>query len=191
MKKNLILLCVVATVGLAAYSGIFVYDRYFQAGRMWETPAVKPYENPIPVMDPGVVAMTTGARNPATLLAGGDARNLGPAEAVYRAADPASLASPFPTSDPEVVDQGKQGYFLYCQMCHGPDHDGQGTVGQSFAPLPGDLRSPRIQGLSDGLFFHEISYGVPGGRQPALATTIFPEDRWKIVHYVKSLGVRP
>jgi mono/diheme cytochrome c family protein len=192
MKKNLILICAVSAVFLAAYSGIFVYDRYLQAGRMWETPAVKPYENPIPVMEPGVVPMTIGGRNPQTILAAGHDRALDPVEAVYRAADPASLASPFPTSDPEVVDQGKQGYFLYCQMCHGPDHDGQGTVGQSFAPLPGDLRSAKIQGSSDGLLFQHISYGIPEeGRQPALATTIFPEDRWKIVHYVKSLGVRP
>ena len=38
----------------------------------------------------------------------------------------------------------------------------------------------------------ESSSGVdrPAARQPALATTIIPDDRWRIVHYVKSLGVR-
>lgn len=44
--------------------------------------------------------------------------------------------------------------------------------------------------MAVGLLFHEISYGIPEGRQPALATTMFPEDRWKVIHYVKSLGVR-
>jgi hypothetical protein len=38
--------------------------------------------------------------------------------------------------------------------------------------------------------FKEISFGVPGGRQPALATTIAVLERWQIVAYIKSLGVR-
>lgn len=68
MKRNLILACAALTVFLAAYSAIFVYDRYFQAGRMWETPAVKPYENPILVMDEGVVPVLTGSENPQLVM---------------------------------------------------------------------------------------------------------------------------
>ena len=64
-----------------------------------------------------------------------------------------------------------------------------GTVGQSFSPLPGDLRSAKVQKLTDGMMFKEISFGIPDGRQPALATTISEMDRWRIVAYVKSLGV--
>ena len=75
-------------------------------------------------------------------------------------------------------------------MCHGPNHDGKGTVGQSFSPLPTDIRSAKVQALPDGVHFKEISYGIPDGRQPALATTITVLDRWRIVAYVKSLGVR-
>jgi hypothetical protein len=75
-------------------------------------------------------------------------------------------------------------------MCHGPNHDGKGTVGQSFHPLPTDLRSAKVQSKAEGVHFKEISYGVPKGRQPALATTIPVLDRWRIVAYVKSLGVR-
>ncbi|MGD8252019.1 MAG: cytochrome c [Desulfobacterales bacterium] len=190
MKRNLILACAALTVFLAAYSVIFVYDRYFQAGRMWETPAVKPYENPILVMDDGVVPVLTGSENPQLVMTHLASRPLNEVEAVYRAADPLTLTSPLNPRDPEVLKRGKEAYFLYCYMCHGPDHDGQGTVGQSFAPLPGDLRSPKVQTMAVGQLFHEISYGIPGGRQPALATTMFPEDRWKVIHYVKSLGVR-
>lgn len=191
MKKNLIIICAVLTVFFSAYSVIFVYDRYFRAGRMWETPAVKPYENPILVMEAGVVPVMTGSENPLRIMGQGPAASIRQVEAIYRAADPETLVSPFEPTDPAVIEAGKKGYFLYCYMCHGPNHDGQATVGQSFAPLPTDLRSPRVQNLSDGKHFKEISYGIPGKRQPALATTIFPEDRWKIVHYVKSLGVRP
>jgi hypothetical protein len=41
-----------------------------------------------------------------------------------------------------------------------------------------------------GQMFLEISFGVPGGRQPALASTIAIDNRWEIVAYIKFLGVR-
>jgi mono/diheme cytochrome c family protein len=66
-----------------------------------------------------------------------------------------------------------------------------GTVGQSFTPLPGDLRSPKVQAMADGALYKEISFGKPDGRQPPLATTISMDDRWQIIAYLKSLGPRP
>jgi len=173
MKKNLVILFGALAVFFGAYSALTVYDTYFKYGRMWQTPAVRPHETPLLVMEPGVVPVSGG-------------------EAHYRAAEPYALQSPFDSRSPETIEHGKVLYFTYCHQCHGARHDGQGTVGQSFAPLPPDLRSARVQAISDGVMFKEISFGVdrPDGRQPALATTIFPDDRWKIVHYVKSLGVR-
>jgi mono/diheme cytochrome c family protein len=173
MKKNLVIALGALTVFFGAYSALTVYDTYFKFGRMWQTPAVRPYENPILVMDDDAVPVHGG-------------------ESVYRASDPLQLQSPLDARDPEIIKQGQVVYATFCQQCHGINHDGQGTVGQSFAPLPTDLRSPRVQQTVDGLMFKEISFGVdrPGARQPALATTIFPEDRWKVVHYVKSLGIR-
>jgi len=41
-----------------------------------------------------------------------------------------------------------------------------------------------------GQLFHEISYGIPNGRQPPLASTIGVEERWQIIAFVKSLGRR-
>jgi len=173
MKKNLVIALGALTVFFFFFSALTVYDTYFKFGRMWQTPAVRPYENPILVMDDDAVPVHGG-------------------ESVYRASDPLQLQSPLDARDPEIIKQGQVVYATFCQQCHGINHDGQGTVGQSFAPLPTDLRSPRVQQTVDGLMFKEISFGVdrPGARQPALATTIFPEDRWKVVHYVKSLGIR-
>ena len=173
MKKNLIILFGALTVFFGAYSAITIHDTYFKWGRMWQTPAVRPYENPILIMDDDVVPIHGG-------------------EALYRNADPATLHSPFTPATAEIIEEGSKLYFTFCQQCHGVNHDGQGTVGQSFAPLPTDLRNTKVQTTVEGVMFKEISYGVdrPGARQPALATTIFPDDRWKIVHYVKSLGVR-
>ena len=173
MKKNLIIIFGALAVFFGVYSSLTIQDTYFKWGRMWQTPAIRPYEKPLLVMKSGVVPVSGG-------------------EALYRTADPLTLLSPFDGHSPEVIAEGQKAYFTYCQQCHGVNLDGQGTVGQSFVPLPTDLRIPRVQQMADGLMFKEISYGVdrPGARQPALATTIFPDDRWKVIHYVKSLGVR-
>lgn len=171
MNRVLILGAAVAVVLLTVYGLLTAYDYNMKWGRMWETPAIKPHEEPIPPMAAQIVPFSGG-------------------EALYRAADPTDLTSPFSPDDAEAVALGRQGYFTYCAQCHGRNHDGRGTVGQSFAPLPGDLRSPRVQQLPDGFLFHEISYGIPGGRQPALATTIRVDDRWRIIAYLKSLPVR-
>jgi mono/diheme cytochrome c family protein len=111
-------------------------------------------------------------------------------EALFRATPADKLVTPLNLKDPMVIETGGKLYLTYCAQCHGPNYDGNGTVGQSFQPLPTDLRSAKVQSLSPGDYFKEISYGIPKGRQPALATTIAVLDRWRIVAFVKSLGLR-
>jgi mono/diheme cytochrome c family protein len=171
MLRILSVLLMVSVVGLVVWGVITLYDNNLSAGRMWETPGVKPHEEPIPVMDPRTVPVADG-------------------ENFYRLADPATIKAPFDLGQPEAVAAGKLGYGYYCVQCHGAVYDGLGTVGQSFAPLPGDLRSAKVQTMPAGQLFHEVSYGIPGGRQPALASTISVEERWQIIAFVKSLGRR-
>jgi mono/diheme cytochrome c family protein len=163
---------IATVIGLTVWGLITLYDANLQVGRMWETPRVNPHEQPLPVMDTRTVPVDGG-------------------ENVYRLADPAALQPPFELTQPVVVTAGQQAYQYYCIQCHGKYHDGLGTVGQSFAPLPGDLRSAKVQSMPVGQLFYEISYGIPGGRQPALASTISPDERWQIIAFVKSLGQRP
>jgi mono/diheme cytochrome c family protein len=172
MKRILAIIGIAATAALIVYGVLTLYDESMQVGRMWETPAVKPHEHPIAYPPAGIVS-----------VAG--------AEEFYRAADPLSLRAPFKLKDPAVVAAGQQGYVYYCIQCHGKNLDGLGTVGQSFAPLPGNLRSAKVQNMPEGTLFHEISYGIPGGRQPALASTIAPDERWQIIGYIKSAGISP
>ena len=171
MLRIISVVLIATSIGLIAWGVITIYDESLQVGRMWETPAVKAHEEPIPVMDRNTVPFNGG-------------------EISYRKSDPAKLKAPFNLTLPEVIAVGKKGYTRYCTQCHGKHYDGQGTVGQSFAPLPGDIRSVKVQSMPVGKLFHEISYGVPGGRQPALASTIAVEDRWHIIGFIKSLGVR-
>jgi mono/diheme cytochrome c family protein len=171
VKRIVILGVFVAVVLTAAYTVITLYDSNLKVGRMWETPAVRPHEQKLLIMAPDVLPFNGG-------------------EAEYRNVNGEDLISPLKNGDPKVVASGKSLYFTYCAQCHGKYHDGNGTVGQSFHPLPGDLRGTKVQSLPQGVFFKEISYGVPDGRQPPLATTIEIMDRWRIIAYVKSLGLR-
>ncbi len=171
MKKYVITLGVLAVVVLVAYEVLMLYDDYFPFGRMRETELIKPHEEPILLMSAGVVPFDGG-------------------EAVLRATPADALQAPLTLTDAEVIKAGHKGYFTYCHQCHGKYYDGNGTVGQSFEPLPSDLRSAKVQAASAGALFKEISYGIPGGRQPPLATTISIDERWQIVGFVKSLGVR-
>ena len=171
MKKLLFIPIVAVLLLLGVYELLIVYDNDFPFGRMRETPAVKPHEEPLHVMKTGIVPVTGG-------------------EALYRATPGEELISPLPTDNPVTVEQGRTLYGTFCAQCHGKYHDGNGTVGQSFSPLPGDLRSHKVQAMPAGVLFKEISYGLPEGRQPPLAATIEVTDRWRIIAYVKSLGTR-
>jgi cytochrome c len=104
--------------------------------------------------------------------------------AQLRNADPQKMKNPLPATD-EVIARGKTNYGYFCVMCHGPKGDGRGTVGQSFFPLPTDLRSAYVRNQSDGLLFYRISLGFK--RHPPLYRTVSSEDRWAILHYLRSL----
>ncbi|PKN67063.1 MAG: hypothetical protein CVU57_03700 [Deltaproteobacteria bacterium HGW-Deltaproteobacteria-15] len=85
----------------------------------------------------------------------------------------------------EVLAAGKQAYDFYCRQCHGQGGDGRGTVGQSFAPLPTDLRSGYVQKQPDGQIFERVGKGYK--RHPPLAYTVSIKDRWAVVSYIRSM----
>ena len=169
MKKIFAVVITLAVVLYAAYEALMYYDNNFRYGRMRETPAVRPHEDPLLKMEEGIVPVSGG-------------------EAIYRATAGVNLISPLNISQPAVMARGKAVYLTYCAQCHGYNYDGKGTVGQSFHPLPTDLRSLDVQSKLDGDLFKSVSYGIPGGRQPALHTTITIDDRWHVIAFVKSLG---
>jgi len=102
-----------------------------------------------------------------------------------RTADPLALVNPLAASA-ATTEQGHIAYGYFCTPCHGPLADGNGTVGQSFAPLPTDLRSPAVQGQGDGELFVKISLGYK--RHPPLALTVAEKERWAIIRYLRSLA---
>jgi mono/diheme cytochrome c family protein len=102
--------------------------------------------------------------------------------------DPNSLHNPLAAA-PAAIAQGRIAYGYYCGHCHGPLADGNGTVGQSFSPLPADLRGIPVQSQSDGQLFAKTSLGYK--RCPPLALTVAETDRWAIIDYLRTLAAAP
>lgn len=171
MKKIIGFFIVVVILVLAIYYSLIYYDNNFRYGRMRETPAVRHLEEPVLVEEAGRVPINGG-------------------EAIYRVTPAIELMSSVDMTQPKVIARGENVYRIYCAQCHGYNYDGNGTVGQSFAPLPTDLRSAKVQDSAPGELFKSISYGIPDGRQPPLHSTITIEDRWTVIAFVKSLGTR-
>jgi mono/diheme cytochrome c family protein len=97
------------------------------------------------------------------------------------------LKNPLPAA-PETLARGKELYETYCTLCHGAAGAGDGPVGKKFGfPLP-PLSDPAIAERPDGYVYGTIRDG--GFLMPAQAEVMSPEERWAVVHYVRSLQKR-
>ncbi len=149
-------------------SFLFVIFTGCDYARMKEQEALQTYRTQIPEMPERTIPITGGLQS-------------------LRGVDPETLRNPLSFSQ-DSIHLGRLAYSYYCIVCHGPKGDGNGTVGQSFAPLPTDLRSSDVQTQSDGKLFYTITFGLK--RHPPLGFMIAESDRWAIVHYVRSLSKR-
>ncbi len=103
----------------------------------------------------------------------------------------ASAANLNPVEKTEVnVLEGKKLYDVYCWSCHGKDGKNDGPViteGKFAKPPFANYQTPYIQGLADGKIFHVITYGK--NMMGSHAHMLTPSERWKVIHYVKSLSL--
>ena len=137
-------------------------------GRMKDQESLRPYKTPLPDMPPGTVPVEGGLQ-------------------LLRSSPAEALKNPLP-ENAGIIEEGKAKYEFFCVMCHGSRHDGQGSVGQSFSPLPANLKGPYVQNQADGVLFKKISLGFQ--RHPPMAYTVSAEDRWALVHFIRSLETR-
>ncbi len=95
------------------------------------------------------------------------------------------LANPIPLNL-DRLHRGRKLYDIYCITCHGKQGMGDGPVtGPDRFPAPPSLHTDQARGYKDGTIFHIITKGVE--KMPSYADKIDPEDRWKVVHYLRAL----
>lgn len=84
-----------------------------------------------------------------------------------------------------IIQEGKKYYARYCLMCHGKQGRGNGHLVTSgkYNYQPRDLTSERVLNRKDGEIYHIITVGY--GLMGAHGAIVEPENRWKIVHYIR------
>lgn len=105
--------------------------------------------------------------------------------------DYAGLTNPVPLTR-QAVDDGKQIFTRECSVCHGYDGTGDGIYANGLQPPPPDFSDGSYGTLADPSYtdadyFWRISEGLPWSAMPAWKTEYSEEDRWKLVHYIRTI----
>jgi mono/diheme cytochrome c family protein len=77
-------------------------------------------------------------------------------------------------------------YLIYCGVCHGDKLDGNGPLpaGGAYVGAPANFTAPNIKALSDGHYFHVITYGIR--TMGSYASQLTPQQRWWVIKYIRS-----
>lgn len=90
---------------------------------------------------------------------------------------------------PVNSDKGKVYYGYYCLFCHGEKGDGEGPVGQSYMPMPSDLRTEKVRNLNDGELLKAMLLGT--GHEPVINRVVPAEGYAPLIVYVRALAREP
>jgi mono/diheme cytochrome c family protein len=96
------------------------------------------------------------------------------------------LVNPF-KADAENLGQGARDYGIFCMQCHGERADGNGLLYKNglYNFKPASLVNDKMKAAPDGEIYHVIAVGQ--GVMQEHGSIIRPDDRWKIVLYVRKL----
>ena len=89
---------------------------------------------------------------------------------------------------PELLDRGRERYYIYCQPCHDETGGGKGIAtlrGGGFKVAPANLQDPRLRAMPLAYFFDVITNGK--GTMLPYAAQIPVKDRWAITAWVRTL----
>ena len=103
------------------------------------------------------------------------------------------IDNPYPISS-EGLAIGKELYDIYCGICHGEKGDGNGWLvdetnpNQVYPAQPSIMTSDDFIESSNGRYYHSIIYGK--NLMGSYADKLSFEDRWQVVHYIRSLQAK-
>jgi mono/diheme cytochrome c family protein len=91
---------------------------------------------------------------------------------------------PFPMTRQDL-ERGRERYRIYCTPCHDLTGSGRGMIVLRAFQQPPSYHIDRLRQAPPGHFFDVITNGF--GAMYSYASRISPEDRWRIVAYVRAL----
>jgi mono/diheme cytochrome c family protein len=95
-----------------------------------------------------------------------------------------NITNPVEHSDAMMVN-AKSLYTIYCAVCHGEKGDGKGTMEKFQYPLVPDYKE-RLPTISDARMYQSITHGL--NMMGSHASLLDPDERWQVIHYIKSLA---
>ena len=91
---------------------------------------------------------------------------------------------PFPITRKDL-ERGQQRFQIYCTPCHDAGGTGRGMIVMRGFPPPPSYHIDRLREAPVGHFFDVITNGL--GNMYGYDTRVTPEDRWRIIAYVRAL----
>lgn len=83
------------------------------------------------------------------------------------------------------IERGRERFDIYCAPCHGRTGVGNGMIVQRGFRRPPSFHEARIRDLAPGYLFDVITNGY--ATMPLYGDRIAPDDRWRIVAYIRAL----
>jgi mono/diheme cytochrome c family protein len=139
----------------------------------------------------GAAAPNASTSATATSLAsGGTLGGSNTAGGVPGAREAAAAGGPdlFPINiDEDALRRGRDRFQIYCVVCHGFTGEGDGMIVRRGFRKPPSYYEDRLQENTTPAshFFDVITNGW--GAMPDYAAQVAPEDRWKIIAYIRAL----
>lgn len=179
-----------ALLGLAAFASSCERDpndRGIQyAPEMYEAIPYEPYKQVRDSITPFFDHQTMQAPPDGTVPRNGYLQGFeyGPGDSMRISTEVINYPNPIEKS-PAVLAEGEVLYLRFCAACHGKNGGANGPVTKNPAIKPQAYSSDKLKGYTDGQIYHAIMYGQ--GVMGSYTSQVQYEDRWKIVHFVRTL----
>jgi len=85
----------------------------------------------------------------------------------------------------EILDRGESRFNITCLPCHGKLGDGNGMIALRGFRHPPTYHQDRLRNAPTSHFYDVMTNGF--GAMPSYAEVVTPEDRWKIIAYIRAL----
>lgn len=99
------------------------------------------------------------------------------------------ISNPFPITK-DGIAKGKELYEIFCSICHGTAGNfNDGIYATGIYPLaPANLINEEFTAASPGRYYHALMYGK--NAMGAYKDKISYEERWQVIHYIRSLQAK-